>query len=309
MRKYTWLIVLVALALLVGSSLAIAQESKSEAAGPEKSEKKIVIKVPEGMQEMMPGCQMMGQMGQSPSGMMMGQASPMAGCMMGQMQCGMSQVGCCGMGGCGMGGGGMACGGMGRCGAAMGGRGMAMAGNPGMGCGMMGGGMGGAGCGMACGMMGSGMGRHGCAECYLKCAGALKLTEKQIGELKAIRAAAKKAAIRKQADIRVARAELDDIMSEETLDFAKAKAKIAVISDLKVSVQIDRLNSIQKAQRVLTAEQMKQCKAMCKGMGMGTCGTMAGPQMMKNIKIIKDTGEDDEEDVEGEGMEEEESGN
>jgi Spy/CpxP family protein refolding chaperone len=329
MKKYAWLLTLVALSVLVCSSLALAQEKEYETQKSVKSEKQIVIKLPEGMDKMMPGCQMMGQagqmgqMGQSPACMMMG---PMAGCgMMGQMQCcGMSLAGCCGMGGRGMGMAGCAMGsgggGMAGRGAAMGGCGMAgssprmswiqkgsgpgcgmgsMGAGPGMGCGMMGGNRGGAGCGMMCGQMGQGMGggmgKHGCASGYLNCAEALKLTEKQKAELKAICSAAKKAMIRKHADIRVAQTELNEIMSDDVLDFAKAKAKIAEISDLKASVQTDRLNNIQKAQKVLTADQLKQCRAMC----MGSCGA-AGPQVKKCITIMKGAGGmemgDDEED-------------
>jgi Spy/CpxP family protein refolding chaperone len=306
MKKYAWILALAMVSVLVCSSLALAQEKAVAAKKTEKGEKQIVIKLPEGAGGMMPGCQMMGQMGQTmgqmgqwPACMMMG---PMAGCGMGQMQgCGM---GCCAMGGRGAG--------MAGCG--MAGTGPRMtwtqkAGGMGCGMGLMGAGAG-MGCGMTCGPMGwgmlGGMSKHGCAGSYLKCADALELTQKQMGDLKAICTAAKKAMIRKQADIKVAQAELHEIMSEDVLDFAKAKAKISEIADLKASVQTDRLANIQKAQRILTAEQLKQWKAQCAGM----CG--AGQQVKKCITIMKgqpgvEMG-DDEEDIEVE-MEEEEGDN
>ena len=296
MKKCAWILTLVMVSVLVCSSLALAQEKATAPKKVEKSEKQIVIKLPEGAGQTMPGCQMMGQMapmgqmgqmGQSPSWMMMG---PMAGCGMGQMQGG--GMGCCGMGGRGMGGRGA---GMAGCcmgqmqGGAMGCRGM---GSMGAGAGMGG--------GMMCGPMGQGMAggmcRQGCAGSYLKCADALELTQKQIGELKALCSAAKKAMIRKQADIKVAQAELSEIMNDDVLDFTKAKAKISEISDLKAGIQIDRLTNMQKAQKVLTADQLKQCKAMCAG----TCGA-AGQQMKKCITIMKGPGGmepgDDEEDI------------
>jgi Spy/CpxP family protein refolding chaperone len=291
--------------VLVCSSLAFAQEKATEPKKVEKSEKQIVIKLPEGTGQAMPGCQMTGQMGQmgqpgqSPSCMMMGS---MPGCGMGQMQGG--GMGCCGMGCCSMGSRGMGGrgAGMGCCGmAGAGPRMMFMQKGSGQGCGMgpMGAGAG-MGCGMMCGPMGQGMAggmcKQGCAGSYLKCAEMLELSQKQIGELKAICSAAKKAMIRRQADIKVAEAELNEIMNDDVLDFAKAKAKITEISGLKASIQIDRLTNMQKAQKVLTADQLKQCKAMCAG----TCGA-AGQQVKKCIKIMKgsagaETG-DDEEDV------------
>jgi len=291
MKKCAWILTLVMVSVLVCSSLALAQEKATTAKKTDKSEKQIVIKLPEGADQAMPGCRMMGQMGpmgqmsQSPACMM---AGPMAGCGMGQMQGGM---GCCSMGCCSMGGRGMAGRGMGR----MQGGGMGLCGMGQMGAGA------GMGCGMMCGPAGQGMAggmcKHGCAGCYLKCADALELTQKQIGELKALCSAAKKAMIHKQADIKVAQAELNEIMNEDVLDFAKAKAKINEISGLRAGIQTDRLSNIQKAQKVLTAEQLKQCKAMCAG----TCGA-AGQQVQKCIKIMKGAGGmdmgDDEEDIE-----------
>jgi len=191
-------------------------------------------------------------MGQSPSCMMMG---PAGGCGMGQMQGGM---GCCGMAGAGP-------------------KMMCKPRGAGMGCGM--GQMG------ACGAMGmgasGGMCEQGCGCKYLKCAEALKLTQKQIGELKAICSAAKKSMIRRQADIKVAEAELKEIMDEDVLDFVKAKAKITEISNLKAGIQIDRLTNMQKARKVLTAEQLKKCKAMC------ASGCGAGQQVKTCVKVMQ----------------------
>lgn len=289
MKKCAWILTLVMVSVLVCSSMALAQEKATAAKKAEKAEKQIVIKLPEGAGEMMPGCQMMGSM---------------AGCGMGRMQSG--GMGCCGMGCCAMGGRGA---GMAGCG--MPGAGAKMmwtqkAAGPGCGMGSMGAGAG-MGRGMMCGPMGQGMGggmcKHGCAGCYLKCADALELSKKQMGDLKAICSAAKKAMIRKQADIKVAQAELNEIMNEDVLDFAKAKAKISEIANLKAGIQTDRLANIQKAQKILTAEQLRQCKAMCAG----SCGA-AGQQARKCITIMKGAGGmdmgDDEEDIEMEVEEE-----
>ena len=301
MKKCAWILTLVMVSILVCSSMALAQTKATEA---KKAQKQIVIKLPEGAGEMMPGCQMMGQMGQmgqSPACMMMG---PMAGSGMGRMQSG--GMGCCGMGCCAMGGRGA---GMAGCGMAGAGPRMTWnqkAAGPGCGMGSMGAGAG-MGRGMMCGPMGQGMAggmcKHGCAGCYLKCADALELSKKQIGDLKAICSTAKKAMIHKQADIKVAQAELNEIMNEDVLDFAKAKAKISEIANLKAGIQTDRLTNIQKAQKILTAEQLKQCKAMCAG----SCGAV-GQQAKKCITIMKGAGGmdmgDDEEDIEVEVEEE-----
>lgn len=155
---------------------------------------------------------------------------------------------------------------------------------------MMGGGM------MSRGTMGQGMmGDPVCKDLhksggpgfYEKYAEDLGLSEQQVKDLKAIWSAHKKGVIRKKADIQIAKIELGEILGQDSIDFGKAKAKVMQIGSLDQDIRLDLLSSIEKAQKVLTTEQLAKFKTLkgqcCKGMmktGMMKSGTM-GMGMMK----------------------------
>lgn len=138
---------------------------------------------------------------------------------------------------------------------------------------MMSGGM------MSGGMMGKGMmgdpickdlHKFGGPGFYEKYAEDLGLSEKQVKDLKAIWSTHKKGVIRKKADIQIAKIELGEILGQDSIDFGKAKAKVTQIGSLNQDIRLDHLSSIEKAQRVLTAEQLTKFKTLkikcCKGM-------------------------------------------
>jgi len=278
MRRYAWIAVVFALALILGS-FALAQEKEyvvtetEEAAEMEEGAMPMIMK----FETMEPGTALPGQMpncplmkpGSQPAGKM----QRMAGRGMGMGQCCMGCMGCCGMGmgagNCQMGGPRMMCIQQGR----------------GPGCGMA---AGRAGAGMGCGMMGAGamsggMCQMGCANCYTRFAAELKLTDKQVSALKTILSEQKKAMIRKQADIKIAETELGELLGQDVPDFAKAKSKLAQIATLKESLRAERLNNLEKSYKVLTAEQQKEFRALMKG----GCGTGTPVKVQKRIKVME----------------------
>jgi len=150
---------------------------------------------------------------------------------------------------------------------------------------MMGGGM------MLGGMMGEGMmvdpvcrelHQFGGPGFYGKYADGLGLSDQQVNDLKAIWSKYKKGVILKKADIQIAKIELGEILGQDTIDFSKAKAKITQIGSLKQDIRLDHLSSIEKAQKVLTTEQLAKFKTLKKkgGKGMMKSG-MRGMGMMK----------------------------
>jgi Spy/CpxP family protein refolding chaperone len=277
MRRYAWIVMVFALALILGS-FALAQEKEyettetEEAAEAEEGAMPMIMK----FETTEPGTALPGQMPycplMKPGAQAAGKMQPMAG-HSGMGQCCMGCMGCCGMGmgagNCPMGGPGMMCIKQGR----------------GPGCGMA---AGRAGAGMGCGMMGKdamsgGMCQMGCPNCYTRFADELELTDKQVSALKTILSEQKKAMIRKQADIKIAETELHELLGQDVPDFAKAKSKLAQIATLKESLRAESLNNLEKSYKVLTAEQQKEFRALMKG----GCGAGTPLKMQKRIKVIE----------------------
>jgi Spy/CpxP family protein refolding chaperone len=116
---------------------------------------------------------------------------------------------------------------------------------------------------------------------------ALGLTDRQMSELESIWQTQKKNAIRKRAEIQIAEMELGEILSAETTDFNKARAKLSQIGSLKQDLRLDCLSSIEKAQKVLTADQLSKFKTLKKK----ACMEMMGPEM-KGMGMMKKCGQD-----------------
>lgn len=163
--------------------------------------------------------------------------------------------------------------------------------------GMMGKGM------MQGGMMGKGMMQHngmmammqdpifktlhrtGCPGFLLMSTDKLTLSEKQINNLKKIKADFHKTAIKNKASIDVAKIELKEILDTASPDFGQVKNKITQISSLQQKLRLDFLNVVIQARKLLTAEQLKTLRSLanncCKGMGGGDNGMMGQGMMMK----------------------------
>lgn len=152
-----------------------------------------------------------------------------------------------------------------------------------MGCGKMGGmGQGGMECGMGCGPCCEQLNQLGCP-CYLiGMAEELELSEEQVANLKAICAEHKKDVIRKQAEVKIAEMELKELVAMPNADLTKVKAKITEIGSMRQSMCLTQLATIEKAHKVLTAEQMKKFKEMKKKM----CCQTGKPCMMPKVKKL-----------------------
>lgn len=126
---------------------------------------------------------------------------------------------------------------------------------------------------MGCCMMGGGMmgdpvykelHHFGGPGFYKEYADELGLSDEQVKKLKSIWSGYKKGVIRKKADIKIAEIELGEILEQDAIDFGKAKAKITQIGSLNQAIRLGHLSSIEKAQKVLTAEQLTKLKTLKK---------------------------------------------
>lgn len=124
--------------------------------------------------------------------------------------------------------------------------------------------------------------RHlGCPEFFTRHTEELGLSEKQVADLKAIRWNQRKSAIKKRAEIQVAHVEFEELLDQEKVDFGKVKAKITEIGDLEQEVRLGRLSSIQKAHKILTAEQLEKAKTLKQTRGRRIIGSKKPLQQMK----------------------------
>lgn len=100
---------------------------------------------------------------------------------------------------------------------------------------------------------------------YTKHAEALGLSDEQVEKLDAIWFDHKKNAIRKKADLEIARLELKSILSQESVDFKKARAEISEIGSLEESLRLDCLQSVENVRNSLTPDQIKKLSELKKG--------------------------------------------
>ena len=122
---------------------------------------------------------------------------------------------------------------------------------------------------------------YGCPGFLLKNADELNLTDKQKQTLNALKLEFKKAAVKNQAEIKVATLDIQEAMNTNNPDFGKVKAEIKKINALQAELRSAFLNTLIKARKTLSAEQLSKLNALPKGMqGMG----MQGHGMMNMMK-------------------------
>jgi Spy/CpxP family protein refolding chaperone len=88
----------------------------------------------------------------------------------------------------------------------------------------------------------------------------LGLDEKQKEAIKDIRTIAKKDAIRKMADIRIARIELREILDKDPVDMGAVEAKLKQLESLKTDMQMSRIKTLEEIKAKLTPEQRQKFK-------------------------------------------------
>ena len=107
-------------------------------------------------------------------------------------------------------------------------------------------------------------------EFFLCCKEELELTDEQVKSLKSIKMDFMKADIQKEADLKVADLELEELMSADKLDMATVEKMIKSIHSMKAEKKIAHLKAFEKAKGLLTPEQLKKKKEhhqkMTKGM-------------------------------------------
>jgi len=90
---------------------------------------------------------------------------------------------------------------------------------------------------------------------YLNSRQELNLTDEQVKTLEKIRSDFKRDAIKRQADMKLARMDLQETMRREKPDFASTRAKIKQISELQLAAKLVMIDTMEKGYNVLTKEQ------------------------------------------------------
>jgi len=84
------------------------------------------------------------------------------------------------------------------------------------------------------------------------------LSDEQASEIRRIHREARKAAVRRNAELRVARMELDDLMGAATLDDAQIAARVKAIYELQAAALKERTDSRLAVRRLVTPEQFQK---------------------------------------------------
>lgn len=128
---------------------------------------------------------------------------------------------------------------------------------------------------------------------YGQWAGQLDLSEKQQMELEGIWTSHKKVVIQKGADLQIAELELKEALGKEAPDYNGAKSRIKRINELREAIALDHLSAIQKAQKVLTPEQLKKFRSLRRtpmGGGQGMMMPMGKKQGMMPMPMKEKEG-------------------
>jgi Spy/CpxP family protein refolding chaperone len=88
------------------------------------------------------------------------------------------------------------------------------------------------------------------------------LTDEQVTEIRRIRSEARKAAVRRHAELRVARMELRELMSAAALDEDKIAARVQAISELQTAALKQRTESQLAVRRLVTPEQFEKLQRL-----------------------------------------------
>ena len=97
---------------------------------------------------------------------------------------------------------------------------------------------------------------------FLRFRAELGLTDDQVSRLTALRSEYLKQTIRRDADIKIARLELRELLAEETWNLPQAEEKIRQISALTTQTRLERLHALARGRDILTAEQRKKLKEL-----------------------------------------------
>jgi periplasmic protein CpxP/Spy len=91
---------------------------------------------------------------------------------------------------------------------------------------------------------------------------ALGLTDVQVADLKKLRSEQQKKKIRQQADAKIARLELRDLLLAQTVDEKAVRAKAKQVADLQAAAASDRVEAMLALRKVVSAEQADKLMKM-----------------------------------------------
>src|SRR5215475_4957605 len=86
----------------------------------------------------------------------------------------------------------------------------------------------------------------------------LGLSSEQVKNLERLRNALEKDSIRKEADIRVARMDLQSLLEAQPVDMTRVEAKVHEIERLRADLRFARIRTVQKAKEQLSADQRQK---------------------------------------------------
>jgi Spy/CpxP family protein refolding chaperone len=90
----------------------------------------------------------------------------------------------------------------------------------------------------------------------------LGLSTEQVRSLERLRNDFEKESIRKNADIRVAKMDLDDLLATQPVDMSKVESKVREIERLRADLRFARIRTVQKGKEQLSADQRKKLEEL-----------------------------------------------
>lgn len=97
---------------------------------------------------------------------------------------------------------------------------------------------------------------------YLKKAKTLGLSEAQMTQLQKIKISTQKAVIMKEADLKIAKIELDELMQNAKAKRSDLEARAKKVEDLKSQIRLAQFKAKLDARSVLTPAQLEQAQSM-----------------------------------------------
>ena len=90
----------------------------------------------------------------------------------------------------------------------------------------------------------------------------LNLSAEQVKALETLRSEFQKEAIKRKADLQVAKVELRDLQRREPVDLEAIEAKVKQIEALRTELRLARIRTIEKGKAVLTPEQRNKLESL-----------------------------------------------
>ena len=90
----------------------------------------------------------------------------------------------------------------------------------------------------------------------------LGLSTEQVRNLERLRNSFEKESIRKEADIRVAKMDLRDLLNAQPVDMSKVEAKVREVERLRADLRFARIRTVEKSKEQLTSDQREKLEAL-----------------------------------------------